>query len=101
MMFQTQMMKIKTLQIQLVKWPSMLMIQMKILNIKLLKRKVKRKTIKLSNWIHNLIQVLEKKIKDLKNKTKINHQLLQLMLMISKKNTEKFQISLNKMQKTK
>lgn len=101
MMFQTQMMKIKTLQIQLVKWPSMLMIQMKILNIKLLKRKVKRKTIKLSNWIHNLIQVLEKKNKDLKNKTKINHQLLQLMLMISKKNTEKFQISLNKMQKTK
>jgi len=64
MTWKTQMTKIKKLQTQSVKWLSMLMIQIKILNIKRLKRKIKKNTIQLFNSNHNLIHLLEEKIKN-------------------------------------
>lgn len=98
MMWKIQMMKIKKLRTQSVKWLSMLMSPKKISNIRHIKRKIKKRTIQLSNLSHNLIQLLEEKIKNLKNKIKINPIPLPIK---SQKSIVKFQMNHNKMSKIK
>lgn len=101
MTWKIQMTKIKKLQTQSVKWLFMLMTQIKILNIKHLKRKIKKNTIQLFNSNHNLIHLLEEKIKNSKNKIKTNLITPLSLLIKSQISIVKFQMNHNKMLRIK